>query len=176
MRRRETLARSFVRLDVLKTPFRSLKPPGPTPIEFAEPVGLFLFRALHAGTLGHAHTGISRDTEAARTRFEDERSTCPSGRTLIAVVSNWGEVGTRQGLGGHDNAPPRFLLSICRNESRDTGLKVSAGRISLNYITFLTLSLSSSCFVSRCVILTPLGKGSIDGSVAAGIVQVPQIR
>lgn len=70
------------------------------------------------------------------------------GRTLVAVVSNRGRLGHgRAGVGGHDNAPPRVLVSICRNESRDTGLKVSAGWISLNYYS-VCCPLLSFCSLS----------------------------
>lgn len=147
--------RGFARLDVLKTAFRSLKPGAerapPRYIQFAER-RLFLFaRCTNRNPLAWSRArtcarvfvyvcirereremGWSEREQGWRTRaiYVSRRG----GRTLVAVVSNRGRLGHgRAGVGGHDNAPPRVLVSICRNESRDTGLKVSAGWISLNY-------------------------------------------
>lgn len=132
--------RGFARLDVLKTAFRSLKPGAerapPRYIQFAER-RLFLFaRCTNRNPLAWSRARTcarvfvyvcirerERDgMERARARLEDESD-------LRVPARRHG----RAGVGGHDNAPPRVLVSICRNESRDTGLKVSAGWISLNY-------------------------------------------
>lgn len=173
--------RGFVRLDVLKTAFRSLKPGAerapPRYIQFAKR-RLFLFaRCTNRNPLAWSRArtcarvrvrvheresereggrerkrsvytggGWSEREEGWRTRaiYVSRRG----GRTLVAVVSNRGRLGHgRAGVGGHDNAPPRVLVSICRNESRDTGLKVSAGWISLNYYS-VCCPLLSFCSLS----------------------------
>jgi len=69
------------------------------------------------------------------------------------------------GEGKHDNAPPRVLVSICRNESRDTALEVSAGWISPNYI--------GSMYVRVCVRARTRRHVSVD--ISLGVIW-PRVR
>lgn len=69
--------------------------------------------------------------------INDPTASGPSSRPSTNSTVRDGEAAERTGQekekGERDNAPPRFLVSICRNESRDTGVG-SISRISPNYI------------------------------------------